>query len=223
MLKLKEYTDSFHDNTYLYYCFEAMKELHKSLDWICFHEEDMDDDDIQVYERNYIISLTTMLSRKGLTLPGLINGEVAKSLDAGSSKAKEEYVKIKRMKNQEYSPNSCYVFPDFLIHESHSKEQDTWTKENQHIIIEAKTKHIGDEQPFYLDFFKLNFYLKELNFESAIYIIVRTSVSDIQKYLSKYETGVDYLSNEAFDNLFFFVQENLKSEPKIYKLIRELL
>lgn len=135
---LTKFNEQFPTNSYLYYCFEAMKDLYGSLNWISIHKEDMDDDDVQVYERNFIISLVYKLSKKGLTLPGLINGEVAKSLDAASMEAKKEYVKIKRMRKSDYNPNSYYVFPDFLIHESHSSEGDTWTQQNQHILLRQK-------------------------------------------------------------------------------------
>lgn len=218
MLKLKEYTKTFPSNTYLYYCFEAMKELHNSLDWICFHKEDMDDDDVQVYERNFIISLTTKLSEKGLKLPGMINGEVAKSLDAMAPREiKEKYKELKRIHKHSYNPKSCYVFPDFLIHESNSPDKETWTFENQHIIIEAKTNNIVENYAFYLDFFKLNTYLSYLNFENAIYLIVQTPISKINKYLIEYENDVGFLS-QRIDNLYFFIQDKIDNEPKIYKI-----
>ena len=180
MIQLQQIRENLPDNSYLFYCFEAMKDLHKSLDWVCFHVEDMDDDDIQVYERNFIISLTTMLSKKGFTLPGLINGEVAKSLDAfAPTEVKDKYLKLKRSQKQDYNPKSCYVFPDFLIHESHSSEKDFWNIDNQHIIIEAKTNVITNKNAFFLDLFKLNAYLSYLHFENVIYLIVQTPISKI--------------------------------------------
>lgn len=218
MIKLKEYKEPLPDNTYLYYCFEAMGELHKSLDWICFHKEDMDEDDVQVYERNFIISLTSKLSKKGFRLPGMINGEVAKSLDAlAPVEIKSQYIEIKRHHKPNYNPKSCYIFPDFLIHENHSSDKDTWTPDNQHIIIEAKTNNIVDEHAFYLDLFKLNSYLSYLHFENAIYLILQTPISKINEYLIKYENKVGFLS-ERINDLYFFVQEQIDAEPKIYKI-----
>lgn len=224
MIELLEYNESLPNNSYLEYCFNAMKDLSDSIDWICFHEKDMDEDDIQVYERNYIISLTAKLaerkyeSNQKVSIPGLINGEVIKSLSACSQNAKDEYVKIKRMKNKEYSAGSYYVFPDFLIHESHSEDNNTWTPENQHIIIEAKTRQINDAYSFFMDFFKLNFYIHELHFKNAIYMIVRTPISQIEEYLKQYVEEVDYLHDEDLDKLLFFIQETLDSKPKIYKI-----
>lgn len=227
MILLTVFNEKLSCNPYLDYCFQAMNDLYKSSEWICFQEENMDDQDIQLYERNFIISLTTMLEKRrckfdeDCSVSGLINGEIAKSLHEISKKAKDEYVKIKRKKKKDFSPSSCYVFPDFLIHESHSKDQNTWTTENQHIIIEAKTKHIDNAYSFFLDFLKLNFYLHELHFESAIYMIIRTSVSEIQDYLSKYEDEVDYLFDEAFNRLYFFVQEKIENEPIIYTIKKQ--
>ena len=185
MLKLYSFDNPLPENTYLYYCFEAMKDLHNSLDWFCFHKEDMDEDDVQVYERNFIISLVSMLSKKnGFTLPGKINGEVAKSLDAlAPQEVKEQYKELKRRQTPSYNPKSCYIFPDFLIHENHSPEKETWTRENQHIIIEAKTSCDVNIDSFFLDFFKLNLYLSYLHFENAIYLIVRTPISKIEKVI----------------------------------------
>ena len=198
-----------------------MKELQRSLDWICFHEEDMDDDDIQVYERNFIISLTAKLSENDFTLPGLINGEVAKSLDWASSDVKEKYKNIKKKIKPDYNPSSYYVFPDFLIHESHSSESNNLTQENQHVVIEAKTSLIKNKVAFFLDFFKLNYYLRELNFETAIYLLVRTPLSSITEYVAEYEKTIDYLCEERFNRMYFFIQEKLDNEPKIYKIVNE--
>ena len=220
MLKLYSFDNPLPENTYLYYCFEAMKDLHNSLDWFCFHKEDMDEDDVQVYERNFIISLVSMLSKKnGFTLPGKINGEVAKSLDAlAPQEVKEQYKELKRRQTPSYNPKSCYIFPDFLIHENHSPEKETWTRENQHIIIEAKTSCNVNRDSFFLDFFKLNLYLSYLHFDNAIYLIVRTPISKIKKYLLEYEKQIKFLSEDRLDNLYFFVQEQIDEEPKIYKI-----
>ena len=220
MLKLYSFDNPLPENTDLYYCFEAMKDLHNSLDWFCFHKEDMDEDDVQVYERNFIISLVSMLSKKnGFTLPGKINGEVAKSLDAlAPQEVKEQYKELKRRQTPSYNPKSCYIFPDFLIHENHSPEKETWTRENQHIIIEAKTSCNVNRDSFFLDFFKLNLYLSYLHFDNAIYLIVRTPISKIKKYLLEYEKQIKFLSEDRLDNLYFFVQEQIDEEPKIYKI-----
>lgn len=220
MLKLYPFEKPLPESTYLYYCFEAMKDLHNSIDWFCFHKEDMDEDDVQVYERNFIISLVSMLSKKnGFNLPGKINGEVAKSLDAMAPQdVKDQYLELKRKQTSGYNPQSCYIFPDFLIHENHSPEKETWTRENQHIIIEAKTCCNVNVDSFFLDFFKLNLYLSYLHFENAIYLIVRTPISKIEKYLLEYEKRIKYLCEDKLENLYFFVQEQIDEEPKIYKI-----
>ena len=220
MYRLEQFNEQFPKNSYLFFCHEAMKELFNSLDWVCFHKEDMDEDDIHVYERNYIISLACMLSKmEGLELPGKINGEVAKSLDAlAPQDVKEEYLELKRRQTPDYNPKSCYIFPDLLIHENHSPERETWTRENQHVIIEAKTSCIGNINSFFLDFYKLNLYLSYLHFENAIYLIVRTPISTINKYLSEYEKQINYFSENILDNLYFFVQEQIDEEPKIFRI-----
>lgn len=220
MHRLEKFNDQFPENSYLFFCHEAMKELFNSLDWICFHKEDMDEDDIQVYERNFVISLASMLSKKdGFKLPGKINGEVAKSLDAlAPQDVKDQYLELKRRQTPDYNPKSCYIFPDFLIHENHSPEKETWTRENQHIIIEAKTSCNVNINSFFLDFYKLNLYLSYLHFENAIYLIVRTPISKIEEYLLEYEKQIKYFCEDNLDNLYFFVQEKIDEEPKIFKI-----
>ena len=218
MLEIQEIEKNrFPKKTHLYYCYQAMLDLYKSIKWVCFREDALNDDNVQIYERNYIISLTSMLCKKSPKVSGIINGEVAKSLDSGSDEFKKEYVKIKKKINPKVEPSN-YIFPDFLIHESHSTERAEWTNEKQHIIIEAKTKILSDKKMFFLDFLKLNFYLGELNFENAIYIIVRTPLSTIKEYLSKYEKEVKYLHAERLESMYFFIQETLESEPKIYSI-----
>lgn len=225
MIKLIDINDPLPDNTYLYYCYEAMKTLHDSLDRVCFHKEDMDEDDVQVYERNFIISFVSMLSGKeGFRLPGIINGEIAKSIDAMAPlEIKEKYLELKRRQKANYNPKSCCIFPDFLIHESHSPERTTWTRDNQHIIIESKTNYIKDRYLFFLDFFKINLYLSFLNFDKAIYLIVQTPKSKIEEYLFEYEKNekLCFLCEERFDDLYFFIQEKIESEPQIYKITKE--
>lgn len=87
-------------------------------------------------------------------------------------------------------------------------------------IIEAKTAYIDSSYPFFLDFFKLNFYLGELNYENAVYIIVGTPIPIINKYLSMYESQINYLKDNRLDSLFFFIQEQIDNEPQIYKLTK---
>lgn len=218
MLEIQEIEkNQFPKKSYLYYCYQAMLDLYESIKWVCFHEDALNDDNVQIYERNYIISLTSMLCKKCPKVSGIINGEVAKRLDSGSTKFKEEYIKIKKKMKPRVEPSN-YVFPDFLIHESHSTEKTEWTRDKQHIIIEAKTKKICDKKMFFLDFLKLNFYLGELNFDNAIYIIVQTPLSAIKNYLKKYEKEVKYLHEKRLESMFFFIQETLECEPKIYRI-----
>lgn len=218
MLELKKFNEQLPPNSYLSCFHEAMKELFNYPNWICIPQEDMDDEDIQVYERNYIISLVNTLSKVGLKLPGIINGEVIKSLDAASDEVRNEYKRIKKDHDNKYSSNSCYVFPDLLIHEDHSLKKETWTTDNQHIIIEAKTSEIKDSYRFFLDFFKLNFYLHELHYENAVYLLLKTSVEKINRMLEQYMNKKYYQCDECFERLYFFVQEQIDKEPEIYKI-----
>lgn len=210
------------DKNYVYFCFNAMKMISDSMSWVMnFKDDDSNVDDIsRIYERNYIITFVSKLSEAGFSKLDLIGGEVAKSFDVGLNQNYAKlYAKIKRGMNPNYNRTPSIVFPDFLIHKSHGKE--SINRSNQHFIIEAKTNVIEKKEYFYLDFLKLNFYLENLNYDNAAYLIINNKKSDIQSYLNGYTDELTYYYKGICENLYFFIQEEYNSEPQIYVLTNQ--
>ncbi len=206
---------------YVYHSFNAMTEIADSMNWVMFTKDDDDIDEKaqKIYERNYIITLVATLCKGGYQIPGLMNGEVAKSLDIEGCEISNKYAEIKKMLKPDYKSKPKYVFPDFLIHESHNPQELIQSK--QHFIIEAKTSPIDQKELFYLDFLKLNYYIKHLNYENAAYLIVNNKLATIQQYLDDYLREIGLYYDEIFRQLFFFIQDDIKSYPKLYKIVNK--
>lgn len=211
--------DTVSNTSYVYHCFNAMNEISKSMSWVMEikDDDDIDDEVHRIYERNYIITLVETLCRGNYRIPEMISGEVAKDLFIEGSEFSEKYAEIKRKLKPDYKSKPKYVYPDFLIHNSHKRQDLT----NQHLIIEAKTSHIPQKEYFYLDFLKLVFYIKCLRYENAAYLIVNNNVSEILNYVNGYIEEYELFYDEIIPKLFFFIQEKIDSTPKMYMLRNE--
>ena len=226
-IKHVNYTD-IKKQSYVFLCFESMKHICTSLNTICDYKKDkfeISDDDSQIYERNYVISLAVELAKQQerldtVGLKGIINGEVAKKLSLARSSIRDEYVKIRKNIDKKYKgkKTEIFVLPDFLIHETHSYEENKLDEEHQHLAMEVKTKKIKRKEFFLLDMLKLNYYLETLKFANVVYMLVGTTIKTIDDYIGNYLKDVGYKCSKANDHLFFFIQEKLNSEPQIFKL-----
>lgn len=220
--------DDIKDQSYVSLCFASMKQLSKSLNTICDYKKmnfEIDGDDSQIYERNYVISLAVDLAKKQESLDtvgfkGEINGEVVKKLSLAYSSIREEYIKIRKILDKKYKgkKKEIFVLPDLLIHESHSYEDGKLDEKYQHIAMEVKTKTIKRKEFFFLDMLKLNYYLDTLHFANVVYMLVGTTIKTTDEYVGGYFKEVEFKSSKANDNLYFFIQEKLNSEAQIYKL-----
>ena len=177
-------------------------------------DDDIDEEIHRIYERNYIITLVETLCKENFQIPEMISGEVAKNLFIEESEFSEKYAEIKKKLKPDYKSKPKYVYPDFLIHNSHNCQELT----NQRFIIEAKTSPISQKEYFYLDFLKLIFYIKCLRYENAAYLIVNNNVSEIQNYVNGYIEEYKLFYDEAIPKLYFFIQEKIDSTPKLYML-----
>lgn len=220
--------DNLKNQCYVSLCFDSMKHICTSLNTICDYKKDkyeISDDDSQIYERNYVISLAVELAKQQesldtVGLKGMINGEVAKKLSLARSSIRDEYVKIRKNIDKKYKgkKKEIFVLPDFLIHESHSYEENKLDEEHQHLAMEVKTKKIKRKEFFLLDMLKLNYYLETLKYENVVYMLVGTTIKTIDEYIGNYIKEVHFMCSKANDHLFFFIQEKLNSEPQIFKL-----
>ena len=232
-------------NPYLQIAYQTICDIHNDDKYVCeLLELDDDDDDESknddkdnfkyiIYERNYIISLTSIYTERRMNLPsvelqGYLNGEVAKKLylsndtrkqDIQDRKYLEKYIEIKQLFPKKYvGRDQIHVFPDFLIHDFNSFDSDKVSRETQHLIMEAKTTKITDEKYFWLDFLKLNFYIEKLQFDNAVYLILGTPLSSINTYIQNYMNKIRVTCGDEIHHLFFIIQETLKSEPQLYQI-----
>lgn len=216
--------DSIDDNDvrnkpYVFHCFNSMKEISKSMYLVktIKDDDDVDGNIVQIYERNYIITMVSTLCKEGCLISGMMSGEVAKSLCIEGCSISETYAEIKKKINTAYESTPKYVYPDFLIHENHNSQDINTSK--QHFIVEAKTSPIQRKELFYLDFLKLNYYIEYLHYENAGYLIVNNKEADIQNYLDSYMEDVGFKCKDIFHKMFFFIQEEIDSAPQLYRLV----
>lgn len=168
----------------------------------------------KIYERNVIINLAfqygSFLHDKLKNVPLLLSGEVVKEFILDNSMIKQTYEFIK----EEEMPERIKVYPDFLIHTSHNSGFDI---EGQRLIMEAKSTTRLPYKDFNWDFFKLNLYVKYLNFNRAIYLIVGLDQEKVQKRINNYVENKLFLAEEI-EKLFFFIRKDVKSSVSVYKL-----
>lgn len=178
----------------------------------------------QIYERNYILVFSYLMGQKTgreskykFLSQKLVNGEVNKYISLAPD---DDAYKSRNI----LKPGRQYFCPDFLIHLSHDNPCENY--EGQYMIMEAKTTSKLKQEDFDWDLFKLNLYVEKLDFDTAIFLIVNTSCSDVATMVNNYKfwysDKLDSTKQEAKRNdphIYFLIQGNVKEEPKIYELI----
>lgn len=204
-------------------CFDAMKQLKSTPEVV----ENTDVTSPSIQERNYILSLVYIIGvedAKGEKQKGddffllsasefFVNGETTKYISLDDPDVK------KTCEDLEFSitEKGIQVIPDLVIHNSHNPKSAE-NKDNQVLVIEAKTTRTLGRFAFMKDFFKLNAYMAELQFQKAIYLIVNTGEAKVDDMIEEYINSKYFLFEHRRDSLFFFIQESIDSEPKVYKL-----
>lgn len=108
----------------------------------------------------------------------------------------------------------CFHFtPDIVIHESDNMDhiEDSY----QHLIAEVKTSKNLQAKSFFWDLFKLNVYIKKLNFRNAIYYICGSDEAYIDKLVGSYIDN-DYYSAHL-EKITFVLQKDFNSPVSVYK------
>ncbi len=95
--------------------------------------------------------------------------------------------------------------PDLVLH----KSQQSREKEDQKLIIECKTTNNLLKSEFFRDFFKLNIYKSQLNFQNTVYIIVNMNKEIINKYLDEYLKKYWNIKENA---IYLLIKESYGSE-----------
>lgn len=175
-----------------------------------------------IYERNLLISFAYVLGREHsdkIAPNYLIGGEVSKSifnhyfdLD-GNNSFDNDWIDYSKNK---LSFDSTYVSPDFLIHR-YKKFKDI-SRGGQKLIVETKSKEGLSLKDFKKDLFKLNVYLSRLKFEKALYIIVNSTIDEVDSKIKSYIEENLFWSSDINKKLFVIIQENEACYPIVYKI-----
>jgi hypothetical protein len=95
--------------------------------------------------------------------------------------------------------------PDLVLHASQQENNN----ERQLLILECKIDPNLKRKEFYADYFKLNIYKSELNFQNSVYLILNNIKNKICKYLSDYKEKYWETPKGAIQIL---IKENSESE-----------
>lgn len=209
-------------NKYLILCYDIMRIIQKDHRAVICKENAGEIKDI--YERNYIITFSYLMGRKAgyskLLSDKFVNGEIVKKFILYPQNHDYET-------REEIKPGRKYYCPDFVIHTSHEKSNKKYN--GQFLIMEAKTTSELEKEEFYWDLFKLNLYVEKLDYDTAVYLIVNTSISEVSAMVDEYnEKNFWYTSKigniqrskkNKEHHIYFLIQESVEKQPKIYELI----
>lgn len=205
---------------YIEICYKAMAQLIDNK-YLIGSESEKD----FIYERNLLISLAYFVGKNNSEKVGqcyLIGGELNKPIFSHIFDSIEDNLEWINYSKTKLEFTTDYVYPDFLIHRYKSLASfKSHANAGQKLIVEAKSKSISEKE-FNRDFFKLNVYLSRLNFEKALYIIVNSTKDEIERKIKKYSDGGLFCSQKYENRLYFLIQENENSRPKLFKVGEEL-
>ncbi len=198
---------SIEDNLYAETCFNVMNHICSNISFVM-------DEDETISEQNYMITFAYLLGCKLKDENQLVGGEKEKVLYYLSSIQEVESLK-ERLKRK----NSVItVKPDLVIHESLNRQN--MNRINQKMVIEAKTSKSLSSDSFCWDLVKLYAYVKELEYNCAVYLIIGQEEGQINHLLEKYEEN-NLPNDDNLERILLFVQQDVQSLPSVYKLKRE--
>ena len=200
-------------------CFDAMKKLSENSYLITDSESG---DDKPILERNYVLSMVFQMGKS--TKDDSDFGTNVFPSGENNKYIKNYLEEIKITYEDLYERElltSFEVIPDLVIHTSHNPKSGNCS--SQFVAIEVKTtKNLG-KVAFMRDLFKLNVYLCDLNYNNAIYMIVNTPKDKIENLIRHYFNTNYFYKKYELGKLLFFIQENQKSTPAVYKLTEDYI
>lgn len=157
-------------------------------------------------ERDYVATLRCKLCRSS-NLRVLMSTEIPK-----------EFILVtKQLEDAGYKGRSIY--PDLVLHENHNRED--LSPDHQHLVCEVKTAKNVAKDFFNKDLAKLNFYIQELNFRAAVYILVNSSKKIVEKRLKTYSEQNCSVSDKVkngTNKIYFLIQPKLGNNVEIYSI-----
>lgn len=193
-------------------CYEALGTIKNN--------EIYDKKESKIYERNFVITFAFHLGQKISTdifHENLFGGEVYKEVSKDEKVNKALSLLMKKDKDKEDKYEILRFIPDFVIHNSHNKEDNS--SANQHVVIEVKTKKRLLTREFYWDLFKLILCINKLKYRNAIYIIDNTEMSRIENMITSYRCAIKYsLLPRRKRHLYFLIREPEQTSFELYEL-----
>ncbi len=202
-----EYIEEF-DSPFASSCFQAMKSIQSKL-------ERMKNDDGQIDEVNYVMSLAGYIGEEIESNDFLLGGELRKQITTSNKELHELMFRLKREYKSDILSNTT-VKPDYVIH--YSVKRDELSIDTQKLVIEAKTTNKLTQDNFSWDLYKLMAYVSELSFQTAVFLILNTSKNKIEKFLNGYKKQKLPVIRIPKGSLLFFIQDSTNSDPKPYFL-----
>ena len=198
---------SIEDNLYAKVCLEVMNHIYSKINFVI-------DENETISEQNYMMTFAYLLGCKLKDENQLVGGEKEKVLHYLSSI--QEVVSLReRLKR---TGSVVTVKPDLVIHDSHNRQN--MNRNNQKMVIEAKTSKSLSSDSFCWDLVKLYAYVKELEYNCAVYLIIGQKEGKINNLLGKYEEN-SLPNDDGLERILLFVQQDVKSWPLVEKLKRE--
>lgn len=224
MVKLSDriYKKDVRKNKYLILCYDIMRIIQKDHKAVVSKPEK---DNLKgIYERNYVITFSYLMGRKAgyskLLSDKFVNGEIIKDFILYPQNDDDKT-------RRRIYPSRKYYCPDFVIHTSHENSNDNYV--GQYLIMEAKTTSELKKKDFYWDLFKLNLYVDKLDYDTAVYLIVNTTISEVKSMVGEYDEkeywytskikNVQQLKDNKKHHIYFLIQESVEKQPKIFELI----
>ena len=224
MVKLSDriYKKDVCSNRYLVLCYDIMRIIQKDHKTVVSKPES---DKLKgIYERNYIITFSYLMGRKAgyskLLSDKFVNGEIIKDFILYPQNDDDKT-------RRRIYPSRKYYCPDFIIHTSHLKSNDNYV--GQYLRMEAKTTSELKKKDFYWDLFKLNLYVEKLDYDTAVYLIVNTTISQVKAMIDEYDEkkywytrkigNIQRSKENKEHHIYFLIQESVEKQPKIYELI----
>jgi len=110
--------------------------------------------------------------------------------------------------------NTYTIKPDLFIHRD--QEEDTI---NQEFAAEVKTQKTSSENIF-KDLLKLNIYIEELNYKTAVFLGINYSISEITDFVKEYITKGNYIiSQKGLSKIYLISKENFNANCQVISFL----
>jgi hypothetical protein len=134
--------------------------------------------------------------------------------DISDLKVRETFIKLNDLDDSETMFDYMTTIPDFFIH----KHQSNKDKNNQKLIIEAKTGLSKSKIEFLKDIFHINIYADKYDFQNNVLLFIHIPKTKWLEYMKEYIQEKYFLcSKDKIGNIYIMFKENSKSKIEVVK------